>query len=139
MFLAYNSADERIVETVAAGLQRRGLNPWFAKWCLPPGRQFQREIERVFYSVKSVVIFIGEGGVGPWEDLEIRAAIQMFVKRQAPVIPVMLPGVKQKVDLPLFLGDFGMVSFENGTDDVSALDRLEWGITSVQPRRMTTI
>jgi hypothetical protein len=109
-----------------------------AKRCLPPGRQFMREIQRVFFSVQSVAIFIGENGVGPWEDLEIQAAIQMFVNRGAPVIPVMLPGVKHKVDVPLILREFVMVSFENGTDDVMALDQLEWGITGVQPRRMTT-
>lgn len=138
VFLAYNSAEEQTVEKVATALQHRGINPWFAKWCLPPGRQFQREIQRVFFSVRSVAVFIGQSGVGPWEDLEIRAAIQMFVKRNAPVIPILLPGAKLNTDLPLFLEEFSRVSFENGIDDVEALDQLEWGITGLQPQRKTT-
>jgi len=138
VFLAYNSFDEKPVEAVAEALRRRGLNPWFAKWTLPPGRQFQREIQRVFFDVQSVVVFIGPNGVGPWEDLEIQTAIQMFVKRRVPVIPALLPGVPSRTELPLFLGEFIMVSFEKGLDDIAALDRLEWGITGVAPRRKWT-
>lgn len=136
VFLAYNSIDEGFVEGVASGLRGRGINPWFARWCLPPGRQFQREIQRVFFSVQSVAVCVGPGGVGPWEDLEIQAAIQMFVKRHAPVIPVILPGCRREVELPLFLREFSMVSFEGGPDDTNALDQLEWGITGIRPRRL---
>lgn len=139
VFLAYNSADEQAVETIAMGLRRRGINPWFAKWCLPPGRQFQREIQRVFFDIRSVAVFVGRGGVGPWEDLEIQAAIQMFVKRRAPVIPVMLPGHEPEADPPMFLGEFSKVLFRNGLEDSEALDQLEWGITGIQPVRITTI
>lgn len=133
VFLAYNSVDEQVVEVVARGLRRRGINPWFAKWCLPPGREFQQEIESVFFSVHSVAVFVGAGGVGPWEDLEIRAAVRKFVKRSAPVIPVRLPGFKPEIELPLFLQGFNFVSFENGADDVDALDQLVWGITYISP------
>jgi hypothetical protein len=133
VFLASNSKDEALVEVIAIGLRNRGVNSWFAKWCLPPGRQFQREIERVFYSVASAVVFVGRDGVGPWENLEIQAAIQMFVKRNAPVIPALLPGARSVDDLPLFLREFSLVSFGSSPDDQSALDQLALGITGVRP------
>jgi hypothetical protein len=132
VFLAYNSKDRALVEMIARGLRDRGINPWFDGWCLPPGRQFQREIERVFYSVASAVVFVGRDGVGPWEDLEVKVAIQMFVKRNAPVIPVLLPGAGSVDDLPLFLREFSFVSFGAFPEEDGALDQLVWGITGVR-------
>jgi hypothetical protein len=132
VFLAYNSKDEKAVEAVARELLRRGINPWFAKWCVPPGRQFQKEIERAFYSVGSVAVFVGPAGLGPWEDQEALAAIQEFVKRHAPVIPVFLPDVGTDHKLPLFLRGFNRVSFSGSTSDAAALDHLVWGIKGIR-------
>jgi len=75
----------------AKKLVRHGVTPWFDKWCLPPGRIFQREIEHVFPMVRCVAIFIGSRGIGPWEEVETRIAIDEATKRTIPIIPVLLP------------------------------------------------
>ena len=103
-FLAYNSADADAVSAVATALRGRGINPWLDRWCVPPGRRFMHEIQRVFHTVKSVTVFLGTHGIGPWEDLEIQAAIEMFVNRGCPVIPVTLPGREPGANLPISLG-----------------------------------
>ena len=133
VFLAYNSADELTVESIAVELRRRGLNPWFAKWSLAPGRQFQAEFDRVFFSIGAVAAFFGSAGVGPWEDLEIRAAIQQFVRRSVPVIPVLLPGSPEHVEMPIFLREFVAVRFQQSIHEEDAIDRLQWGIEGRHP------
>jgi len=75
----------------AKKLVRHGVTPLFDKWCLPPGRIFQREIEHVFPMVRCVAIFIGSRGIGPWEEVETRIAIDEATKRTIPIIPVLLP------------------------------------------------
>ncbi len=134
VFLAHNSIDKPLVEAVGMELKRRGLNPWFDKWNLPPGRMFQKEIEDVLPSIKAVAVFVGPGGIGPWEDMEIRVAIDQFVKRSSPVIPVLLPGLKDEPELPLFLDGFVWVSFQENINETEVLDNLEWGITGKNPK-----
>ncbi len=135
VFLAYSGADSDAVEVVAEELRRRRINPWFAKWCTPPGRMFQKEIEKVFFSIPSVAVFVGTSGIGPWEDLEIQAAIQSFVKRSSPVIPVLLPGVDPAAKLPMFLNEFTRIELRSDLPLSDGMDMLEWGITGVKPSR----
>jgi len=135
VFLAYSGADVEAVEIVAEELRRRRINPWFAKWCIPPGRMFQKEIQKVFFSIPSVAVFVGASGIGPWEDLEIQAAIQSFVKRSSPVIPVLLPGVAPNAGLPMFLSEFTRIELREELAHSEGMDLLEWGITGVKPSR----
>jgi hypothetical protein len=134
VFLAHNSLDKEQVEAIAKELICRGLNPWLDKWNLSPGTVFQEEIERILPNIGSVAVFVGKSGIGPWEDLEMRAAISQFVRRRLPVIPVLLPDVGTIPGLPLFLREFSWISLTNETMD-EALDNLEWGITGKHPRR----
>ena len=135
VFLCHNSEDKPLVETIGEALERSGLNPWLDKWNLPPGRMFQEEIGSVLPSIKSVAVFVGPSGIGPWEQMELRTAISQFVKRKLPVIPVLLPGVVKAPELPLFLQEFTWVRFATGADDAEALDNLRWGITGERPQR----
>ena len=136
VFLAYNNLDKSQVEKIAGSLKHRGLNPWFDKWNLPPGRSFQEEIEKVFPMTRSVVVFVGPSGIGPWEEMEVRLAIQQFVKRKLPVIPVLLPGVKKVPTLPLFLQEFSWLRLIKEIDETEFIDNLIWGITGKHPKRL---
>lgn len=129
VFLAHNNQDKKTVEAIAEELRRRGLNPWFDKWNLPPGVRFAEEIERVLPTTKSVAVFVGKRGPGPWQKAEIYAALELFASNNLPLIPVLLPSVKKEPKLPLLLRQFGWVRFAKGTNDSEALDALQWGIT----------
>jgi hypothetical protein len=65
----------------------------------------------------------------------MRAAIKQFVERKAPVIPVILPGVKGNPQLPLFLREFSFVRFHQSANEAEALDSLQFGITGIYPGR----
>jgi len=118
-----------ITDVIAKKLVRHGVTPLFDKWCLPPGRIFQREIEHVFPMVRCVAIFIGSRGIGPWEEVETRIAIDEATKRTIPIIPVRLPG-SSKRQVPLLLAQFHWVRFRKGLDEIDALRQLLWGIKS---------
>jgi len=133
VFLAHASCDGDQVESIASALKRRGLKPWLDRWHMPPGRVFQDALEEVLPAIRAVAVFVGRGGIGPWEHIELRAAISQFVKRGLPVIPVLLPGTGETPSLPLFLQEFGWVRFVD-LDDPRALDSLEFGITGRHPR-----
>lgn len=135
VFLCHNTEDKPAIRAIGGHLQARGILPWLDEWNLPPGRMLQEEIERMLPSIKAVAVFVGPSGFGPWESVEMRAAISQFVKRKSPVIPVLLPGVVKEPDLPLFLREFTWVRFLRGLNDQDAIDYLEWGITGTRPRR----
>ncbi len=59
--------------------------------------------------------------------MEIKAFLREFIERKCPVIPVILPGVKRKPKLPVFLKGMGWVDARKADPD--ALEQLIWGIT----------
>jgi len=94
---------------------------------LPPGRPWQRELERRIGDIGAAAVLIGPNGVGPWQSHEVEAFLREFVERGSPVIPVLLPGGVQPA-LPVFLRAMTWVDI---TTD--ALERLVWGITGEKP------
>ncbi|MGA8027032.1 MAG: toll/interleukin-1 receptor domain-containing protein, partial [Bryobacteraceae bacterium] len=124
-----NSRDVEPVTAIAQALRQRGVNAWFDEWNVPPGASFMEEIERALGRTRSVAIFIGSDGLGPWEQREMRIALQLLVKRNSPVIPVLLPDAPAKPELPLFLEEFSQVRFPSIGDD-AAVDKLVWGINN---------
>lgn len=136
VFLAHNAQDKSIVEPIAKLLRRRHLKVWFDKWILPPGRPFQEEIEKALPCVKAIAVFVGTGGLGRWERMEMRAAIAYFVEKERPVIPVLLPGAPSHAQLPPLLREFSAVQF-SGYGDQEALLELLWGITGKRPLNKT--
>ena len=126
VFICYNSADLIAVREIVVKLKDRGLRPWFDKWELIPGRLFQSALEEQIKGMKTAAVFIGDRGLGPWHRMEMQAALLEFAERDCPVIPVLLPGAKQKPDLPRFLKIIGWVDL----NEPDALDQLMRGITA---------
>ena len=66
-------------------------------------------------------------GDWPLADMEQEAFLRQFVKRDCPVIPVILPDCEGDLDLPAFLEGMTRVDFRR--DDPDPLEQLIWGIT----------
>ena len=132
VFLCHNSADKPIVRRLARQLQTREIKPWFDEWDLVPGRTWQEALEQAIKTIPAAAILVGGSGVGPWEDRELRAFLGEFVRRGMPVIPVLLPGCPDVLELPLFLREFTWVDMRKGLRKPE-LDRLIWGITGTKP------
>ena len=127
VFLCHNSQDKPKVIEIGRKLQEQGLKPWLDQWELQPGLPWQRELERQIQNISSAAVFVGEGGIGPWQQMEIEAYLRRFVSQGSPVIPVLLPNAPEKPELPIFLGGMTWVDFRHSQPE--PLARLIWGIT----------
>jgi len=127
VFLCYHGIDNSFVKRIGEQLKERGLFPWLDEWELRPGLPWQRLLEDQIEQIKSVAVFVGTNGIGPWQQMEIDAFLREFVSRGCPVIPVILPGAPKEPRLPLFLAGMTWVDFRK--QEPEPLDRLIWGIT----------
>ena len=139
VFLAHNSQDKPLVRIIAAELKQRNLKPWIDEEEIPPGQYFQDAIQRVIPQVKSAAILISPIGMGKWQSLELRAFISQCVKRDIPVIPVLLPGIDEIPEPFLFLKELNFVKFEGSLEDSKSLNKLEWGITKKNPNLKSSL
>lgn len=133
VFLCHNSEDKPVIRWVAEQLRERGILPWLDEDELPPGRSWQEELERQIERIEAAAIFVGPSGIGPWQNREMRAFLDEFVKRGCPVIPVLLPGADTPT-LPVFLRGLTWVNLRS--KDGAGIDRLIWGVTGRKPRRV---
>jgi WD40 repeat protein len=139
VFLSHNSQDKAAVEAIAQRLEDdEGLRAWLDKWNLVPGEPFQEAIEQAVDASCTCAVFLGPGGLGPWENEEMRAALSIRVRRKGfRVIPVLLPGgnLPELGKLPPFLSRLIWVDFRSGLNDRSAFRRLVAGIRGTPPGR----
>jgi formylglycine-generating enzyme required for sulfatase activity len=127
VFLCHHSADKSEVKKIGKQLIKHGLRPWLDEWELRPGFPWQRLLERVIEKIEAAAVFVGPSGIGPWQQWELEAYLREFVRRECPVIPVLLPGVSKAPHLPVFLAGLTWVDFRDSEPD--PLRRLIWGIT----------
>ena len=126
VFLCHNSEDKPEIRRIADELINLGIKPWLDEREITPGLLWQLALEEQISKIKSAAIFVGESGIGPWQNIEIRSFINEFVERQCPVIPVFLPSVRGTPNLPVLLKNFHSVDFRIQTPD--PLQQLLWGI-----------
>jgi small GTP-binding protein len=125
VFLCYNRTDRSIVAQTGSRLKEVGILPWLDIWEARPGLPWHRLLEEQLAQIRSAAVFVGPAGLGPWQELESQALLRQFIKRGAPVIPVVLPGVEHEPNLPIFLD--GMTWADLRQPD--GLRQLVWGIT----------
>jgi hypothetical protein len=132
VFISHNSQDKPAVRDLKQRLLASSLTVWLDEDELRPGIPWQDLLEEGIKTSGSIAVLVGKDGLGPWEDEEMRAALQLAVRDKRPVIPVLLPGAPAQPDLPLFLGNRTWVDLRSGfTQD--GLNRLVWGITGAKP------
>ncbi len=132
VFLSHNSKDKPTVILLAKRLEAAGVKVWLDAWELRPGHPWQDALEEIIASTRSAAVLVGQDGIGPWENREMRALLNQFVRRGLPVIPVLLPDCPQQPELPLLLQEFTWVDCRKGKEE-EGFHRLVWGITGVKP------
>ena len=93
-FLSHNNQDKPVIEEIAHWLlEEAKLSIWLDKWNIVPGDPWQEELEYALDQSKCCVFFIGKNGIGPWQNEEMRSALEDRVsKNSIRIIPVLLPG-----------------------------------------------
>jgi hypothetical protein len=138
VFLSHSNADKPAVEELARRLAKEGIQAWLDKWNLIPGDLWQPALEKALADAETCAVFVGPSGFGPWQNEEMRAAIDRRVsdsKRRFRVIPVLLPGAEraERSSLPTFLVATTWVEFRDSLDDQHAFHRLVCGIQGIEP------
>ena len=106
VFLSHNSKDKPVVEQIAHKLEDKGLKVWLDKWNLIPGEAWQEDLEEALDESQTIAVFVGPHDISPWENEEMRSAIEERVQdKKRRVIPVLLPGApdNKTLKLPRFL------------------------------------
>ena len=146
VFLSHHSGDKPDVEKLAHALEKQGFRTWLDKWNLVAGDAWQPALEQALLESKACAVFIGTSGLGPWQNQEMRLAIQRQAEsRQTQtenpfrVIPVLLPGATRgdRAKLPPFLTANTWVEFSperNVDEDLVALERLIAGLKGLPVR-----
>jgi hypothetical protein len=132
VFLSHNSRDKAAVIKLAQKLQANGVKVWLDVWELRPGQPWQDALADIIATTRAAAVLVSKDGIGPWEDIEMRACLDEFVKRRLSVIPVLLPGCPEIPTLPLLLRQFTWVDCRDGVEE-EVFSRLVWGITGVKP------
>jgi hypothetical protein len=137
VFLSHNGKDKPAVEAIALKLKKNyELKCWLDKWNLIPGEPWQEALEHALNQCETVAVFVGPNTISPWENEEMRAALQTRVHNKTRrVIPVLLPGApdSRSLNLPQFLERLTWVDFRAGLNDKNALYRLYCGVRGIEP------
>jgi len=135
VFLSHNSKDKPAVRALAQTLRAHGLKVWFDEDELEPGRPWQPLIEAGIKASRTCAVVIGKAGIGPWEDEEMQAALDLAVHEKKKIFAVLLPGAPERPELSIFLTNRTWVDLRAGfTED--GLGKLIWGITGKKPKKI---
>jgi len=136
VFLSHSSADKPAVEELARKLLAAGLTPFLDKWHLVAGEPWQEALEEALDQSRTCAVFVGPKGIGPWQNEEMRSALEERVKdKSRRVIPVLLPGSLEshKKKLPRFLRRLTWVDLHGDLGDEEVFGRLVSGIKGEAP------
>jgi len=131
VFLCHNSEDKPAVREIAQKLVKEGIKPWLDVEQILPGSSWQTELGKQIKGIKSAAVFVGNSGIGPWQDEEIQAFLSQFIERKCPVIPTILGSATTTPELPWTLRNRHLVDFR--VSDPDPLKQLIWGITRQKP------
>jgi hypothetical protein len=91
VFLCHNGENKPAVREIAQKLTEQKIKPWLDEADIRGGSFWHTTIGQQIETVKSAAVFVGQHGVGPWQNREIIALLNQFDRRGCPVIPVILP------------------------------------------------
>jgi hypothetical protein len=131
VFLSHNGRDKPLVEEIGAQLRGKGLRVWLDKRELRPGFPWQEGLEEGVRASRAVAVFVGAGGLGSWQEPEMRAFLARSKREEVPVIPVLIPGCPDSPQLTLFLEALTWVDLRRGVTE-DGLAQLIWGITGIK-------
>jgi hypothetical protein len=138
VFLSYHPADAPVVEELAARMRDAGVQPWFDKWNMAPGTSWQQALDPALHQSSACAVFMGPGGQAPWQNEQVRMAIDQRVRGsrgEFRVIPVLLPGARRELrsKLPTFLVSTTWVEFADSLDNDHVFYRFLCGVRGQEP------
>lgn len=128
VFLSYNSKNKNFVELIADRLKKAGFEPFLDLEMIIGGKKWVDVLEEGMATSEATLIFLGEDGVGFWQEKEVLNLIRLRMNNNHyKIIPVILP-VKSDFSqerLPWFLADYQWIEFKETNDELAFEKLLE--------------
>jgi small GTP-binding protein len=140
VFLCHNTKDKPVVRQLAEKLREHGILAWVDEEGVLAGERFSKKLENTIDRAGALAVLIGPRGMGQWQEMEYHAALQRSLEDRGEngrprlrLIPVLLPGVGQKPELPLFLRGLNAIDLrKEGPENREQLRKLVEAITTKQ-------
>ncbi|MBD2079543.1 GUN4 domain-containing protein [Leptolyngbya sp. FACHB-17] len=129
VFLCHNSEEKSQVEQIRDQLRAKQIYAFLDRYDFEPFRPWQKQLEEVMPRIKAAAIFLGQSGMGPWQDIEMQGFLQEFARRELRMGIVVLPNCPDELieKVPLFLKSFHHIDFRQTRPH--PMGQLIWGIT----------
>jgi len=114
VFLCHGGQDKPLARELARGLQQLGVRVFLDEDEIRPGQPWQEALESAIRRTRAAAILYGPNGMGPWSVREMRALLDDLTQRDAPIIPVLLPGSPPAPEIPLFLRQHEWIDLREG-------------------------
>lgn len=130
VMISYKSEDRMMVFMLVGALQGRGVKVWYDQGGIAPGDNWQQIIDQALNDSEIALICIGRLGVAGWQEDEMQIILSYRKKGKIKkVIPVILPGTPDDLQIPAFLEPLHQVNFREGLSNEYQFESLMWGIT----------
>ena len=98
-FISYAHADKSIVESIASGLQDRGIKVWYDDWVIDLGGDTIHEVEIGLEKSKTLLLFLSNNSLtSDWVKLERNTAIfRDPVNKERRFVPVLIEKCNQNI------------------------------------------
>lgn len=130
VILIHKIADRKAVQELAQALRNRGKRPWLEEehtQSESPVMRFRKALDTILPQVSAAAILVGGDGKVPWQDQRKRLLLERLLRRQLPVVPVLLPGARTRPTLPALLQGSTWLDLRSGlTPD--GIDRLQFAL-----------
>ena len=144
VFLCHNSKDKPFVRKIEQKLRDQGILPWIDEQNVLAGDRFPKKLEQAIDQAPVMAVLLGPHGLGRWQEQEYFAALMRSIEDRnvqgrpgLRLIPVLLPGVKRKPEMPAFMRSLDYIDLrKKGTDDREQIRRLVAAIMG-ESRQMT--
>jgi len=132
VFISYNSSERTEIEQFLGRLQNinKKIKIWYDRWYIQAGQTWRKVIEDALIKSKSMIVYIGSSGLGPWQEMETEAWIREFINYSRPIIPIISSSAEKLPQLPIFLKGYQYVNYHEYSMDEGDL-RVFCGITGV--------
>lgn len=108
IFICYNRKDLRFAKVIESALLTRGHNCWRDETSLSGGDVWLNEISNAIERATVALVLLGSYGVGRFQEYEINRLVPETTKRKLRLIPVVVPGFREKT-LPSTVSPFQSV------------------------------
>lgn len=138
VFLCHSSQDKPLVRQLAKKLEEHGLLAWMDEKGILAGEQFLKKLERTLDQAEVLAVLIGPHGLGQYQEVEYYAALRRSIEERDEsgrprlrLIPVLLPGVGAKPQLPTFLRMMNFIDLrEQGPDNREQMRKFIEAVTA---------